>query len=78
MIKYSLKCKSCDYIFESWFASSKEYEKLTQNFNLHYTQKVNYPSTAYLAELIAHDYNNDKQQYRMSVALPSYIRRPVD
>ena len=28
MIKYSLKCKSCDYIFESWFASSKEYEKL--------------------------------------------------
>ena len=28
MIKYSLVCKSCDLIFESWFASSKEYEKL--------------------------------------------------
>ena len=28
MIKYSLKCKSCDLNFESWFASSKEYEKL--------------------------------------------------
>ena len=28
MIKYSLKCKNCDHIFESWFASSKEYEKL--------------------------------------------------
>ncbi len=28
MIKYSLHCKSCDYSFESWFASSKEYEKL--------------------------------------------------
>ena len=28
MIKYSLKCKDCDYSFESWFASSKEYEKL--------------------------------------------------
>ena len=28
MIKYSLHCKNCDYGFESWFASSKEYEKL--------------------------------------------------
>ena len=28
MIKYSLKCKNCDLNFESWFASSKEYEKL--------------------------------------------------
>ena len=28
MIKYSLICKSCDLNFESWFGSSKEYEKL--------------------------------------------------
>ena len=28
MIKYSLICKNCDLIFESWFGSSKEYEKL--------------------------------------------------
>ena len=28
MIKYSLYCKSCNNNFESWFASSKEYEKL--------------------------------------------------
>ena len=28
MIKYSLNCKNCDLTFESWFASSKEYEKL--------------------------------------------------
>ena len=28
MIKYSLTCKGCDLSFESWFASSKEYEKL--------------------------------------------------
>ena len=28
MIKYSLICKDCDLTFESWFASSKEYEKL--------------------------------------------------
>ena len=28
MIKYKLVCKNCDLIFDSWFASSKEYEKL--------------------------------------------------
>ena len=28
MIKYSLVCKDCDLTFESWFAGSKEYEKL--------------------------------------------------
>ena len=28
MIKYKLSCKSCEISFDSWFASSKEYEKL--------------------------------------------------
>ena len=33
MIKYKLICKSCDFSFDSWFASSKEYEKLKSNFD---------------------------------------------
>ena len=28
MIKYKLTCKNCNLIFDSWFASSTEYEKL--------------------------------------------------
>ena len=28
MIKYKLFCKECDLKFDSWFASSKEYDKL--------------------------------------------------
>tara|TARA_B100000282_G_scaffold285048_1_gene250179 strand:- start:267 stop:698 length:432 start_codon:yes stop_codon:yes gene_type:complete len=28
MIKYNLVCKKCNLIFDSWFASSKEYDKL--------------------------------------------------
>ena len=28
MIKYKLTCKDCEIIFDSWFASSKEFEKL--------------------------------------------------
>ena len=28
MIKYNLLCKNCNLIFDSWFASSKEFDKL--------------------------------------------------
>ena len=28
MIKYKLFCKRCEFSFDSWFASSREYEKL--------------------------------------------------
>ncbi len=28
MIKYRLVCKNCDLLFDSWFGSSNEYEKL--------------------------------------------------
>ena len=28
MIKYNLCCKNCNHIFDSWFGSSKEYERL--------------------------------------------------
>ena len=31
MIKYRLICKNCDLTFDSWFASSDEYEKLKKN-----------------------------------------------
>ena len=43
MIKYSLSCKNCDLIFESWFASSKEYEKLKKKkfLNCHSCNSIN-------------------------------------
>ena len=28
MIKYRLICKDCEFTFDSWFSSSKEYERL--------------------------------------------------
>ena len=28
MIRYNLQCKKCNLTFDSWFASSKEYDKL--------------------------------------------------
>ena len=43
MIKYSLVCKNCDLTFESWFASSKEYEKLKKKkfLNCHSCNSIN-------------------------------------
>ena len=32
MIKYRLICKDCETIFDSWFSSSKEYERLKKFF----------------------------------------------
>ena len=34
MIRYKLRCKNCDNSFDSWFASSKEYDKLKNTKNL--------------------------------------------
>jgi len=31
MIKYKLICKDCSLVFDSWFASSKEFEKIRKN-----------------------------------------------
>ena len=31
MIKYKLLCKNCSQDFDSWFASSKEFEKLQKS-----------------------------------------------
>tara|TARA_Y100001970_G_scaffold198375_1_gene241354 strand:- start:6940 stop:7365 length:426 start_codon:yes stop_codon:yes gene_type:complete len=31
VIKYNLKCKNCSNNFDSWFSSSKEFEKLKKN-----------------------------------------------
>ena len=38
MIKYKLNCISCKKNFDSWFATSKEYEKLKKlkHLNCHY------------------------------------------
>ena len=44
MIKYKLACDNCNETFDSWFASSKEYEKLKKkkllNCHLCNSQKV--------------------------------------
>ncbi len=47
MIKYKLKCKDCNISFDSWFASSKEYERLEKNkyINCHSCNSFNIKKT---------------------------------
>jgi len=47
MIKYKLICKNCDGSFDSWFASSKEYEKLKRlkHLNCHICNSLNVEKT---------------------------------
>ncbi len=55
MIKYSLICKDCKLTFDSWFASSNEYEKLKkQNFlNCHSCNSLKVEKNLMAPRLIA-------------------------
>ena len=70
MIKYSLHCKNCDFIFESWFASSKEYEKLKRkNFlNCHKCNSFEVEKGLMAPSLISNksitDKDKDKRKYK--------------
>ena len=59
MIKYKLKCKNCAKSFDSWFSSSKEFEKLKKkNFlNCHFCNSNNVVKT-----LMAPNILNTKHQ----------------
>ena len=59
MIKYKLICKNCNLIFDSWFASSIEYEKLhKKNFlSCHNCDSKNITKT-----LMAPRVNNKKKR----------------
>ena len=47
MIKYKLICKDCDILFDSWFATSKEYERLKKQkfLNCHICNSSNIEKT---------------------------------
>ena len=62
MIKYKLICKNCDYSFDSWFASSKEYEKLKRlkHLNCHSCNSLNVEKTLMSPNILNVKKNNIK------------------
>jgi hypothetical protein len=54
MIKYKLICKNCDMLFDSWFATSQEYEKLKKKrlLSCHICNSKNVEKTLMAPKLI--------------------------
>ena len=65
MIKYSLICKDCNLTFESWFGSSKEYEKLKKKdfLNCHNCNSTNIHKSLMAPSLISKksEWSNKKE-----------------
>jgi hypothetical protein len=64
MIRYKLECKNCEITFDSWFASSNEYEKLKKkNFlNCHNCNSQNIEKTLMAPQLINTKKIEDKSE----------------
>ena len=62
MIKYKLLCKNCDLKFDSWFASSNEYEKLKKKklLSCHKCNSIKIEKTMMAPQLINSKSNKDE------------------
>ena len=69
MIKYKLNCKNCELSFDSWFASSKEYEKLKKKklLNCHFCNSRKVEKSLMAPKLINKPVskNSDNQNLRL-------------
>ena len=63
MIKYKLICKNCDLKFDSWFASSKEFERLRKKklLSCHNCNSVEVEKTIMSPQLINSKLRVDKK-----------------
>ena len=63
MIKYKLICKNCDLNFDSWFASSNEYERLKKKklLNCHKCNSVKVEKSIMAPQLISQNFKNDEK-----------------
>ena len=68
MIKYKLKCKNCKLLFDSWFASSQEYEKLRKKkfLNCHKCGSIKVEKTLMAPKLLNKSWTKDidKKNYK--------------
>ena len=71
MIKYKLFCKNCNLKFDSWFASSNEYERLIKKklLNCHKCNSVKVEKTIMAPRLI-----NSKSKIDEKVNLKKYLK----
>ena len=64
MIKYNLLCKECELTFDSWFASSKEYEKLKSKklINCHSCGSLKVDKNLMAPKLISKNFRHENEK----------------
>ena len=71
MIKYNLTCKKCNNLFDSWFPSSKEYEKLK---SLKHINCPNCNSLKITKDLMSPNVLNSKKEKSEIVRNEKYVQ----
>tara|TARA_E500000178_G_scaffold32906_1_gene29897 strand:- start:30 stop:458 length:429 start_codon:yes stop_codon:yes gene_type:complete len=76
MIKYKLLCKDCNIKFDSWFASSSEYEKLKKrNFlSCHSCNSLKVEKTLMAPQLIS---SNSKSETKLDSLKHQKIKKTI-
>ena len=66
MIKYKLVCKDCKTTFDSWFASSKEYEKLKKKkfLNCHNCNSLNIDKSLMAPSINKKNYDKTEKELK--------------
>ena len=74
MIKYRLKCTRCQKTFDSWFSSSREYEKLKikKFLNCHFCNSKNIVKT-----LMAPNIISKKKQNRNTIKKDNIVKQKI-
>ena len=75
MIKYNLNCKKCKKPFDSWFASSTEYEKLKKNKYLScpYCNSNNIEKSL-MSPSVINNNNNETKNYKKFKKIKNTIK----
>ena len=76
MIKYKLKCDDCEIVFDSWFASSKEYEKVKKKNFLacHNCGSENVEKTLMAPQLIG---NKKNQKDTLNISKYNEVKKTI-
>ncbi len=75
MIKYSLDCKNCNLNFESWFANSKEFEKLKRKnlINCHRCNSLEVVKSLMAPSINKKDTNNIEKEIQKNKEIKKKI-----
>ena len=75
MIKYSLDCKNCNLNFESWFANSKEFEKLKRKnlINCHRCNSLEVVKSLMAPSINKKDTNNIEKEIKKNKEIKKKI-----